>query len=173
MNGQNEEELKGLLKKLLNSPEAEEAIEDVRKGERILSEHPVPELYKQVIGNIKAEIARAILCKKAAAFKRTAYKAVAVAAAVILLAAIGVKLFEKGDGEPGKIVTASIIPEVIWESGHLVADDAELATLTAEIEEIESEILDVKLGKNGGNGSAELAELEMELAEINSYFWEG
>lgn len=173
MNGQNEEELKGLLKKLLNSPEAEEAIEDVRKGERILSEPPVPEPDEQVIGNIKAEIARAILRKKAATFKRTAYKAVAVAVAVILLAAIGVKLFEKGDSGPGKIVTASIIPEAIWESGHLAADDADLASLTAEIEEIESEILAVKLGENGGNGSAELAELEMELEEINSYFWEG
>ena len=173
MNGQSEEELKGLLKKLLNSPEVEEAIEDVRKGERILSEHPAPEPDKQVIGNIKAEIARAILCKKAAAFKRIAYRAVAVAAAVIILAAVGVKLFEKGNGEPGKIVTASIIPKAIWESGHLAADDAELATLTAEIEEIESEILAVKLGENGGNGFTDLEELEMELAEINSYFWEG
>lgn len=173
MNGQNEEELKEVFKKLLNSTEAEEAIEDIRKGERILSEHPAPGPDKQLLANIKAEVAEAVLRRKTAAFKRAAYRAVAVAAAVILLVVVGVKLFEKGDGEVREIVTASIIPEAIWESGRLADDDAELATLSAEVEEIESEILAVKSGENGGNGFADLEELEMELEEINSYFWEG
>jgi len=173
MNGQNEEELNELFERFISSEEAEQAIEDVREGERILSEHPAPEPDKQLIANIKAEIARAILRKKAAAFKRTAYKAAAVAAAVILLAAIGVKLFEKGDGEPGKIVTASVIPKAIWESDQLADDDVVLAALTADVEEIEGEILAVKLGENGGNGFTDLEELEVELEEIDNYFWEG
>lgn len=173
MNGRDEEELKELFEKFVDSKEAEQTIEDVREGERILSEHPSPEPDKQVTASIKAKVARAILRKKAAAFKQTAYKAVAVAAAVIVLAAVGVKLFEKGNGEPQRLITASIIPKAIWESGHLAADDADLATLTVEIEEIESEILAVKSGENDGNGFTDLEELEMELAEINSYFWEG
>ncbi|UCE99146.1 MAG: hypothetical protein JSV82_08190 [Planctomycetota bacterium] len=173
MNGRGEQEFRELFEKFLDSKEAEQAIEDIRKGEQILIEHPAPEPDEQVVGNIKAEIAKAILRKKATAFRRRAYKAVAIAAAVILLIAVGVKLFEKGNGEPVRIVATSIIPKVVWESGHLADEDADLATLTAEVEEIESEILAVKFGENGGNGFTDLTELEVELEEINSSFWEG
>jgi hypothetical protein len=62
---------------------------------------------------------------------------------------------------------------VIWESEDISADDANLATLIAETEEIEGEMLALELGENGGNGSGSLTELEMELEEINSDFWKG
>ena len=173
MNGRNEENLKELLEKLLNSEDAERFEQDVLEGERILREHSAPEPGNQLIANIKADIARAILRKKATAFRRTFYKAAAVAAAVILLAAVSVRLFEKGNGKPERLVTASMIPEAIWESESIATDDENIATLTAEIEEVESEILAVKSDENGGNGLTDLEKLEMELVEINSSFWEG
>jgi len=158
MNGRNEENLK------------EQFEQDVLEGERILREHSAPEPDKQLISNIKNEIARAILRKKA---RRTYYEAAVAAAAVILLAAVSVKLFERNAGKPERLVTASIIPDAIWESESIAADDENIATLTAEIEEVESEILAVKSGGNGGNGLTDVEKLEMELVEINSSFWEG
>jgi len=173
MNGRNEENLKDLFEKFLDSEQAERNAEDIRKGEEILREHPGPEPDDEVIADIKAEIARELLSRKRRVTKQVVYKVAAVAAAFLILAVVSVKLFEKDTGERGKVVTASMLPSVLWDSEDIAADDVDLAILTAEIEEIESEALALELGENGGNGLAELAELEMELMEIDSDFWKG
>jgi len=173
MNGRNEENLKEVFEKFLEPKEAEQAVEDIAQGEQILREHPAPAPDGEVIADIKAEIGRAVLRRKANVFTRTVYKAAVVAAAVIILTAISVKLFEKGGGESERVVAASILPAAIWESERLADDDANLAILTAEIEQIEGEVLALQLGENGGNGYEAVTELEMELIEINSNFWKG
>ncbi len=173
MNSRNEENLKGLFEKFLDPRQAEQAVEDLRESQRILSEHPAPEPDGRLIADIKAEIEGALLRRKANVFRKIAYKAAVAAAAVIILAVIGVELYEKGGGEAKKVITASIIPEAIWESDDVSADDADLAILAAEIEQIEGEALAVQLGENDGNGNRNLLELEMELIEINSDFWKG
>ena len=171
MNGQNEGELKDLFDNFLDPKQAEKAVEDVRKAERILREHPAPEPDGELIVDIKAEIARALMHKRTGSFKRTAYKVAAIAAGFIILATISVKLFEKGDDETGTYV--SRIPRAIWESDNIAADDADLAILNAEIEQIKHNLLAIQLGENNGNGRIELAELEIKLIEINSNFWKG
>ncbi len=183
MNGQNEENLKNLFEKFLDSKEAEQAADDIRKGEQVLREYPAPEPDRELIADIKAEIAEVVLHRKANAFRRMVYKTAVVAAAVIIVTAISVRLFEsrpsatggdeKGEGEPEKVIAGSVIPESLWESEDLAADDTDLAILADEIEQIEGDILTVKLGENGGNGGEDLTELEMELIAINSDFWKG
>lgn len=172
MNGRNEENLKDLFEKFLDSEQAERNAEDIRKGEEILREHAAPKPDDEVIADIKAEIARELLGRERRVSKQVVYKVAAVAAAFVILATVSVKLFEKG-GEQQKVATASMLPSVLWDSEDIAADDVDLAILTAEIEEIESEALALELGENGGNGLAELAELEMELMEIDSDFWKG
>jgi len=175
MNGQNEENLKDLFGKFLNFEQTEQAVGDVQKAEQIFRKHPAPEPDGELIADIKAKIVEVLLHRRAPAFKQVAYKAAVVAAAVIILAVISVKLLDKGGGEPERVITASIIPKAIWESEDIAADDAELATLTAETEQIEGEALALRLGENGGNDNAAVTELEleMELVEINSDFWKG
>jgi hypothetical protein len=172
MNGETEENLRDLFEKFLNS---EQAVEDIQKGERILRGHTAPEPDGELITNIKAEIAASLLRKKENAFRRIVYKTVAVAAGFILLAAIGVKLFEKGRSEPERLASGSIIPKAVWESNRLADDNAESATLIAEVEQIESDLLAMQLGENGGNGHEAITELEMEmeLTDISSDFWKG
>ena len=172
MNGRNEENLKELFERFVSAEKAEQAVQDIQKGEQIFREHSVPGPDMELIADIKAEVADALLRRKANAFRRTAYKVAAVAA-VILLAVISVRFFEKGSVEPRRVATASIIPLSIWESEDVTADDADLAVLTAEIEQIKSEVLTLQLGENGGNGDKELMELEMRLIEIDSDFWKG
>jgi hypothetical protein len=175
MNGETEENLRDLFAKFLNSEQAEQAVEDIQKGERILRGHTAPEPDGELIANIKAEIAAKLLHKKENAFRRIVYKTMAVAAGFILLSAIGVKLFEKGRSEPERLASGSIIPKAVWESERLADDNADSATLIAEIEQIESDLLAMQLGENGGNGHEAITELEMEteLIEINSDFWKG
>jgi len=173
MNNRNEENLKDLFEKFLNSEQAEDGAEDIRKGEQILGEQPAPEPDSKLIADIKSEIAKALLVRKAGAFKRAAYKTVAVAAVFILLAAISVKLLKKGGSVSERVAYASIIPVTLWESNDISADDADLAILIAEIEQIGGELLALQLDENGGNGSSAITELEIELIEINSDFWKG
>ena len=173
MNDRNDENLKELFEKFLSAEQAKQALEDVRKVEQILREHPSPQPDGKLIADIKAETASALLRRKASAFKQIAYKAAAVAAVFIILAVIGVKLFEKGDGEHERTLYASIIPKTIWESDDIADDDADLATLIAEIEQIEGEALALQLDENDSNGNIAVTELEMELIEINSNFWKG
>jgi hypothetical protein len=99
----------------------------------------------------------------------------AVAAGFIILAVIGVKLFEKNKVEPERVAADSTIPKAVWESECLADDSADSATLIAEVEQIESDLLAVQLGENGGNSHETVTELEleMELTDINSDFWKG
>ena len=173
MDSQNEENLKELFGKFLNAEQAEQAVEDVRRGERILREQAGPEPDSKLVADIKAEIEAALLRRKTRVLRRAAYKAAAVAAVFIILAVTTVKLFERGGGESEGVIVASKIAEVIWESEDISADDVDLATLVAEAEQIESEVLALQLGETNGNGYGDLVELEMELIEINSDFWKG
>jgi len=163
MKDESKENLKVLFEKFVGGEQAERAVEDVRKGEQILREHSAPGPDSELVSDIKAEIARALLRKS---FRRMAYKTTVAVAAVILLAVISVRIFEKGGGEPKRVATASIIPAAIWEG-----DDADLAILTAEIKQIEGRVQTLQLGENGANGDRELAELEMRLIALDSDFW--
>ena len=169
--------MKELFEKLLDAEQAEKYVEDVQKAEEILREHPAPEPDDMLIANIKAEIAMRMPAgrtRRTGVFKQIAYKTVSVAAAVIFLTAIGLRLFDKGGVEPGPVQYASIISTAIWESDDIAAADANLVIFTAEIEQIEDEVLILQLGDYDGNGDSSITELEMELIEINnSDFWKG
>ena len=174
MNGRNDENLKELFEKFLDAEQAESCVEDVQKAEEILREHPAPEPDDMLIANIKAEIAMRLPARKTYVFKHIAYKAVSIAAAVVFLTAIGLRLFEKGDSKPGPVQYASIIPTAIWESDDIATADADLAIFTIEIEQIEDELLALQFGEDDANGDSSVSELEMELIEINnSDFWKG
>ena len=126
-----------------------------------------------LIANIKAEIAMRLPSGRADVFRRVVYKAAAVAAAVIVLTAIGLRLSDKGGSESGAVVYASIIPAAIWESDDITVDDADLAVFAAEIEQIEDELVTLELGGDSGSDERTLEEFEIELMEINSDFWKG
>jgi hypothetical protein len=173
MNGRNEENLRELFEKFAGGEQAEQAAEDIQKGEQILREHNAPEPDGKLIANIKAEISASLLHKKESAFRRMVYKTMAVAAAFIIIAAISIKLFETERVQPERPVSSSIIPEAVWESECLADDSVDSAALLAEVEQIENEVLALQSDENGGNGYEAATELELELTEINSNFWKG
>lgn len=172
MNTTDKENLKELFEKFLDPQQAIEATEDIRKGEQILREHPAPEPDKELIASIKSEITATLLNKQANVFRKIAYRVSAVAAAVIIIAAIGLNLLKK-DSSSEKLMSASIIPSAIWEGDNVTTDDVELALFTAEIEQIENQLRVLQLGENGENGDRALDELKMEFLEINNDFWKG
>ncbi|MHC4532837.1 MAG: hypothetical protein ACYS6K_02695 [Planctomycetota bacterium] len=170
MNSQNDENLKELFKRFLSAKQAEAGVEDIQKGEQILRDHPAPEPDSMLIANIKAEIAMRLPAKRTKIFTKTAYRAIYAAAAILVISAISLSLFDRNI-EPTPRQYGTIIPTSIWESDDIATDDADLAIFTIEIEQIEDELQTLQLGESAGNGDSSLSELEMELVAINNDFW--
>ncbi len=173
MEDQTNENIEELFGKFLSDQDARRAAEDIQKAEEILREHPAPEPAGELLADINSKIAEALSAEKAKTRKLTAYRVAAVAAAIIILVAIGVRFFEEGPAETQSPVTITLIQQAIWESEDISADQAELALLTDELEQIEGEILALRLGEDGGESSREFIELEMELTDIGGDFWKG
>jgi hypothetical protein len=171
MNSQNDENLKELFERFLNAEQAESGVEDIQKAEQILREHPAPEPDDMLIANIKAEIAMRLPAKRTNVFTKIAYRAAYAAAAILIISAISLSLFDKAPREPGRVQYGSIIPTAVWESDDITTDDADLAIFTIEIEQIEDELLALQSGEDISNGDSSLSELEMELVAINNDFW--
>ncbi len=171
MNERHDENLKELFERFLSAEQANEAVKDVVQGERILREYPAPEPDRELIADIQSKAAARLLSRRANVFKKVARRTVAVAAAVIILATVSVRLFEIGGDQSGGVANAEAIPRALWESDDIAADDMELAVFTAEVKQIEGEILILQLGENGRNGERVVAELEIKFAEIQSDFW--
>jgi hypothetical protein len=66
-----------------------------------------------------------------------------------------------------------MLSQQIWESVDIAEDDPDLAYFVSEVDQIKDELWTIKWGENGTNGDDSLADLEIELLEINSYFWKG
>jgi len=174
MDDRNHENLRELFEKFFNAEQAESCVEDIQKAEQIFREHPAPEPDNMLIVNIKAEIAMRLQASRAHRIKRIIYEVVGAAAVILFVAAVGVQLFEKAPPPPGEVFNnASLIPTAIWIGHDITADDEDLAVFTAQIEQIEDEVMALQSGEDTGNGDSTLTELEMELIEINSDFWKG
>jgi hypothetical protein len=173
MEDRNDENLRELFEKFFDAEQAESCVEDIQKAEQILREHPAPEPDDMLIANIKAQIAMRLQASRAHRIRRVIYEVVGAAAIIIFVAVVSLKLFKKDAPEPGGINYASIIPTEMWISDNVAADDEDLAFFTAQIEQIEDEVLTLQSGEDTGNGDSTLTELEMELIEINSDFWKG
>jgi len=171
MEDRNQENLRDLFDKFFDAEQAERCIEDIQKAEQIFREHPAPEPDDMLIANIKAEIAMRLPAARAHRFRRIIYEVAGAAAAILIVAAVSLQLFKKDAPKNGDVVYASLIPTAIWESDDIAADDEDLAVYTAQIEQIEDEVMTLQSGEETGNGDSTIIELEMELIEINSDFW--
>jgi len=165
VDNRNDENLRELIEKFFDPEQAQMYLDDIEKGEQILHNHPAPEPDETLIANIKAEIALNVLPRKATLVKRIAYAVSATAAAVIIIAAINMSLFEKTiEVEPGQgIQVASVFP---WESYDIEA-------LHTEVEQIEDELTDLESGRENLNSNNDISEMEMELIVIAGDFWKG
>jgi len=173
MENRNSENLRELFEKFFDAEQAESCVEDIQKAEQIFREHPAPEPDDMLIANIKAEIAMRLQAARAHRFRRIIYEVVGAAAAILIVAAVILQLFQKDAPQNRDFNQASLIPTELWISNDIAADDEDLAVYTAQIEQIEDEVMALQSGEDTGNGDSTIVELEMELIEINSDFWKG
>ncbi len=171
-NNEKSENLKDLFAKFVDSERAEQAVKDIETAEQILQRYPAPEPDKVLVDSIKAEITSSLM-HRSGVFRKTFYKTTVAVAAVILIGFVSVKLLIKilPISEPAAHEVR--ISAAIWDSDDISADDVDLATLTAEIEQIKGELANLQIDESGENGYDRLTELELELIEINGDFWKG
>jgi len=170
MNSRDSENLKDLFARFLSDEQAESSVEDIQKGEQILRENPAPEPNSMLLANIKAEMAMRLPSRRANIFSNTAYRIACAAATIMIISAIGIRLFDKTPVSTD-IQYGSLIPQNVWDGVDITTDDAELADYAIKIEQIEQELRALQSGESAGNGESSLTELEMELVAINNDFW--
>jgi hypothetical protein len=173
MNEQNGENLKGLFERFVGTEEAQSCVEDFDKVKRILDENPAPQPSQELIAAINSRIAEEIRLRKEHTFRRLAYRLAPVAAVFIILASVSIKLYVR-DTRPeieDKYIRITYSP--IWDSESIVADDPDLAVLTAEVDELEIEFSTLESGDDGVNGRSYITELEMDFVAISTDIWEG
>ena len=171
MNSRNDENLKELFERFLSAEQAESGVEDVLKAEQILRQHPAPEPDDMLIADIKAEIAMRLPAKRTKIFTKTAYRVACAAAAILIISALSLSLFDDNARESYNRDSLYRVPTAVWESDDITTDDTDLAIFTIEIEQIEDELRTLQLGEDIGNGGSTLSEMEMELVAINNDFW--
>jgi len=158
------EDIKELLEQFY---EAEEAAEDIRKGEQLFAERPAPEPGPQLIANIKAVMA-AELVRRRAKRQRRLFIRIAAAFAAAAIITLSVLYTPESQKESPRIISSSV-----WESENIAEADPEFSLLNDEADEIKNELLALRLGENNDYEYSEVIRLETELEEINGDFWKG
>lgn len=171
MEGHKPDNLRELLGRFFDAGQVEDCLDDFQEAERLFREHPAPEPDEMLIANIKAEIAMRLPAVKVRTFRRRLWEMAGVAAAVVVLALVGVHLSRGPSRQTGYY--ASLLPTAIWESNNITTDDADLALFTTQIEQIKDEMLGLESGQVNGENENSVAELEIELIQISSDFWKG
>ena len=170
MNSHNDENLKELFERFLDTEQADSNVEDIQKGEQIIREHPAPEPDSMLLANIKAEIAMRLPSKQTSIFSNTVYRIACAAASIMIISAICLRLLDKSP-EPSNRQYSSIIPAKVWDGDDITTDDVELADYAIKIEQLEQELYALQSGDSASNSDSSLTELEMELVAINNDFW--
>ena len=168
---ENNENLDELLSRFLDEHEAHVAAEDIRLGENLLASFSVPAPDAVVIEAIKAQIGVRLRAQQKRRFIRLTVQRIAVAAIIIVLAMAGLKFLVEPERQV--VGVGKVSQEFIWEDESKPGGDEQLAALMAEIDEVEADILAIRLGEDGGENDLLLTDLEMEMIEINGDFWKG
>ncbi len=167
------ENLKNLFESFVDAGSAEQAARDIDRTEAILRQYPAPEPDAGVLAKAKAAAAGALMRRKTGESRRAMYKVLAVAAVLFVAAVVAVKVFQPAAVQPPVQTGTTVIASALWQSDDIAAADADIAVLTAEVNQVADEMLALRLGDNETNGQAELYDLEMELIDISSDFWKG
>lgn len=167
MNNSANENLRELLAGFMDESAARQTADDIEKGEEILGVYSAPGPDERVVAEVKKNVVAAVRRRRTVVFQRRILGA-AVAAAMIVVSVLTLMRYGNLPNSHQNRIVAASIPSRVWEG----ADDADVTVLTAEIENIQSELSGAQ-SDDAGNGSTAVGDLETELIEINGDIWKG
>lgn len=167
------EDVRNLFEMFVDAGEAGQAADDIDRADVILRQYPSPEPGAAVLAKTKAAAREALMRRGAVEPRRAMYKVVAVAAVLFVAAVVAVKVFQPAAVQPTSQTAAAVIPSAVWQSNDIATADADIAVLTAEVNQIADELASLRLGDDAVNGQERVYDVEMELIDISSDFWKG
>jgi hypothetical protein len=167
MNNSANENLRKLLAGFMDEAAARQTAEDIENGEKLLGAYSAPQPDERVLAEVKKNVVAMVRRRRTVVFQRRILTA-AVAAAIVVVSVLTLMRYgNPQNGQQTRMVAASI-PSRVWEG----ADDADVTILTAEIENIQSELSGAQ-SDDGGNTNTAVGDLETELIEVNGDMWKG
>ena len=165
MKDKNDENLKALFEKFITSDEASAAAEDIARTDEIFDKNPAPEPDDMVLAEIKAELAMRLPARRKTILLRKIYS---VAAIILIAIFAGIRFFSFDSTLPMRQAASITIGAIDWDN-----DDSELASLDAEIKELENEFAAIRLDEYDLQNGSDVEEMEIELITIETDFWKG
>ncbi len=160
----------------MDTDAARQAAEDIERGDELLRTNSAPQPSETLLAEIKNNVATAVRRRHSIAIKQRVWATAAVAAVILLVSAIALKMFDRPPVTTRTVASAAVIPAIpakFWESSDITIDDTDIAMLTAEVETIENELLALRMNEDFGNGNGAVDDLELELIETGGDFWKG
>ena len=167
-----DENLRALFEQFLSSEEAEKAAGDIQAAEQMLRQYPAPQPDAATVADIKATL-KAMAGHRRTGLYTAAYRVAVVAAVIMVLSAVTVRLWERHHTQGQSVAKASVLPDAIWESNDATVGDPVLAFYMDELEMIADQVQGLQTGSNGSRTEETFEELQSEFVEISSDFWKG
>lgn len=165
------ENLHELFDRFLDPEHAIQAAEDIGQAERILAQFPAPHPEPVVLDEIKRRISRQLRTRKTRSFALNTSRFATIAAAILILTSLSFIIFKQITQQHPPMVDNLKTQPVLWDSLDIVADDFTLATYSAEVSQLENDLINIEIGDTYSNGYKTVTDLEIELVEISSDFW--
>lgn len=162
-----------IFAQFVSDEEARTFAKDIKWGDDEFESKPAPEPSDSLLSDINAQVGFAVVAEHAANTRRRFYKVIAVAAVLMFVSLISVKFFNPQKTNTNQLIHTAALSKAIWQSEDIISDDAHLATLTAEINDIENQLLAIETGSFFEDGTSQIDDLESELIDIDSDFWKG
>jgi len=157
-----------------DSRQSREISQDIRSGDNLFNEYDAPVPQEELLESIKTRVGLEIQKAESSNLRAVFLRAIATAAILVIFSIIGTRLFNENAAKSRGYTAGLTMTGQIWESEDLAADDEQLVVLAAEIDELENELLAIRLGQTNGNGEDDLTELEIDvLQDTDSDFWKG
>ena len=172
MSSERHDNLRSLFETFMDAEQARQAAEDVRGADELFRRHPAPAPSREVLLRIKARGAVQLSeRRRVRLWRRHVAEAVAAAALLVVVASVGLKFV--GNDTPR--IGPEIWSKAIWETDSIVRDDANLAYISTEIEQIEEQFKTAlsPSEQQAETPVSELYEMEMELIAMETDFWKG
>jgi hypothetical protein len=173
MNNSKKENLRELLASFMDTEAANKAAADIELGDELLRNWPAPKPSEALLAEVKQRMTAAARRHRMVTFQHRVLEMAAVAATILVLSAVALKIFENQQSSQSPAKLAVAIPDSAWEGGDISTSDADIAALSKEIDAVADEISGVRLSDKNGSSTAAVGDVEMQIIEVSADFWKG
>jgi hypothetical protein len=167
------ENLKELLASFMDTQAANNAAEDIERGDELMRSWPAPQPGDTLLAEVKQKMTAAARRRRSVTFHHRVWEIAAVAATILILSAASIKIIDNRHLKQSTTKIAVAIPDSAWEGSDISTNDSDIAVLSAEIDNVADEMSGVYNSDKNGSSAAAVSDLEMQIIEVSADFWKG